>query len=56
VAKIFYIWDYWLNQLPEPAPAAEAKIIPFPGHVLNFQKKPLRERLRIEGFIQGNVI
>jgi hypothetical protein len=47
MSKIFYIWDYWLNRLPEPAPMAEAKIIPFPGKPLD----PLEEWMQMEDMI-----
>jgi hypothetical protein len=47
VAKIFYIRDYRLNRLPKPAPAAEAKIIPFKGK----PPEPFEERARMEGLI-----
>jgi hypothetical protein len=55
MGKIFYIWDYWLNRLPEPAERPMAKIIPFPGKAPEpFTEKalePFMERLQTEDFI-----
>jgi hypothetical protein len=55
MGKIFYIWDYWLNRLPEPDERPKVKIIPFPGQAPEpFTEKtlePFTERVQMEDFI-----